>query len=102
MAKRKISSVHYNDTNCNVDGRWFTTEGFTDDVEHQKQIRSDQQEAINRSKYFFAFAFNKSSEKRTVLDVYDDDKYLADNLYGHATDRDYSFAEFLKAQKEKR
>ena len=99
LAKRKISSVHYNDTNCNVDGQWFTTQWFTDDVEYQKQTRSDQQEAINRSKYFFAL--NKSSEKMTFLDVYDDDKYLADNLYDHATDRDYSFAEFLRVQKEK-
>ena len=96
---RKISSVHYNDTNCNVDGQWFTTQWFTDDVEYQKQTRSDQQEAINRSKYFFAL--NKSSEKMTFLDVYDDDKYLADNLYDHATDRDYSFADFLRVQKEK-
>lgn len=100
LAKRKNSSVHYNDTSCNVDAQWFTTQWFTDDVEYQKQTRSDQQEAINRSKYFFAL--NKSSEKMTFLDVYDDDEYFADNLYDHATDRDYSFAKFLKVQKEKR
>ncbi|MCT7770188.1 MAG: hypothetical protein N4R51_05300 [Lactobacillus crispatus] len=99
LAKRKISSVHYNDTNCNVDGQWFTTQWFTDDVEYQKQTRSDQQEAINRSKYFFALT--KSSEKMSFLNVYDDDKYLADNLYAYAIDRDYSFAEFLRVQKEK-
>lgn len=99
LAKSKSCCLYYNEVSFNDNGQWSTTEWFTTG-DAKDAIRSEQQEAINRSKYFFAL--NKSSEKLSSLDVYDDDKYLAGNLYDYATDKGYSFAEFLKVQKEKR